>query len=429
FHILTGLRKVYPYYFTFTVYAKGRWLGQTLLDVFTQEFKSTGREYNIHAIESGKLRVNGQSVNVDYKLKHNDFISSITHRHEVPVTADPIEIIANTEDILVVNKPSSIPMHPCGRYRHNSLVYILAKDYNLHNLRPIYRLDRLTSGVTIIARTESKAKELHKLIEGRKVRKEYLCKVEGVFPDERIECKEPLEVLTHSLGLFKVGKNGKESWTTFELVSTDGETSIVRCQPHTGRTHQIRVHLQFLGFPIVNDRIYNSPEWGPNKGKGGDFGRPDEEVNLFVHALDKMLRLKSVSAILLFYAITNRRDRLGDENLLDAEALVDRKVAYLFSTNNQVSYDGESPAKKPKLDSARTSSDFDESKMTHDDMCFECKNDFRDPDPEELVMYLHAYKYGADGWEYSTTVPKWAKCSELENPLDEEKTDASPTVE
>jgi 23S rRNA-/tRNA-specific pseudouridylate synthase len=53
----------------------------------------------------------------------------------VPVTADPIEILANEDEVLVVNKPSSIPMHPCGRYRHNSLTYILAKDYDLHNLR------------------------------------------------------------------------------------------------------------------------------------------------------------------------------------------------------------------------------------------------------------------------------------------------------
>ena len=75
------------------------------------------------------------SYNQSCNIKYQELILIFFYRHEVPVTAEPIEIIEDNKDVLVVNKPSSIPVHPCGRYRHNSLVFILAKDYNYHNLR------------------------------------------------------------------------------------------------------------------------------------------------------------------------------------------------------------------------------------------------------------------------------------------------------
>lgn len=108
------------------------------------------------------------------------------------------------EDILVVNKPASIPVrcksllfhfiyitnqllstqvHPCGRYRHNTVIFILAKEYNMKNLRTIHRLDRLTSGLLLFGRTSEKAREMEQQIRNRQVHKEYVCCVEGNFPE------------------------------------------------------------------------------------------------------------------------------------------------------------------------------------------------------------------------------------------------------
>lgn len=78
-----------------------------------------------------------------------------------------------------------------------------------------------------------------------------------------------------------VDEQGKDSLTVFNRISTDGKTSLVSCQPKTGRTHQIRLHLQYLGHPIIDDALYNSYDFGPNKGKGGDYGTKNlDEVSL-----------------------------------------------------------------------------------------------------------------------------------------------------
>ncbi|KAK8379521.1 hypothetical protein O3P69_019448 [Scylla paramamosain] len=99
--------------------------------------------------------------------------------------------------MVVVDKPASIPVHPCGRYRHNTVVFILAKEYNLKNLRTIHRLDRLTSGLLLFGRTPKKAREMEQQIRTRQVTKEYVCRVEGEFPREPVECVEPIEVVSY----------------------------------------------------------------------------------------------------------------------------------------------------------------------------------------------------------------------------------------
>lgn len=78
---------------------------------------------------------------------------------------------------------SSFKVHPCGRYRHNTVVFILAKEFNLKNLRTIHRLDRLTSGLLLFGRSPKKARQMEQQIRNRQVEKEYICRVEGVFPE------------------------------------------------------------------------------------------------------------------------------------------------------------------------------------------------------------------------------------------------------
>ena len=101
----------------------------------------------------------------------------------MPVTSEEIKIITMTDDLVVVNKPASIPVHPCGRYRHNTVVFILAKEHGFKNLRTIHRLDRLTSGLLMFGRSPSKAREMETQIRTRQVRKEYICRVDGQFPE------------------------------------------------------------------------------------------------------------------------------------------------------------------------------------------------------------------------------------------------------
>uniref|UniRef100_H2Z6U9 Pseudouridine synthase RsuA/RluA-like domain-containing protein n=1 Tax=Ciona savignyi TaxID=51511 RepID=H2Z6U9_CIOSA len=212
-------------------------------------------------------------------------VSARLHRHEGPVLDTQVEIIRDDSKFLVVNKPASIPIHPCGRFRNNSLVYILAKEFGYRGLLGCHRIDRLTSGIVIFGKTKNIAQKVTKEISSREVEKEYICKVVGEFPSAEngpIECTQPVCVFSCKLGYSVAweveGIVSKEASTSFSRMWTDGKTSIVLCKPKTGRTHQIRVHLQYLGYPILNDPIYNHPAWGEERFKLGKCSRDLGEI-------------------------------------------------------------------------------------------------------------------------------------------------------
>ncbi|XP_045469909.1 uncharacterized protein C18B11.02c-like isoform X2 [Harmonia axyridis] len=434
YYIENGLRKVYPYYFTFTTFTKGRWVGEKILDVFAREFRAHPAEEYERCIQAGTLTVNYKKVSTDYKLKHNDLLANIVHRHEVPVTSQPVTIVHMDEDLVVVNKPASIPVHPCGRYRHNTVVFILAKEFNLKNLRTIHRLDRLTSGLLMFGRSPKKAREMEHQIRNRLVQKEYVCKVEGEFPDGMIECSEPIEVISYKIGVCKVSPNGKTCSTFFQRLGFDGENSIILCRPKTGRMHQIRVHLQYLGYPIVNDPLYNHSVFGPLKGKGGDLGgKTDEELIqdlIHIHNAENWLGMDGDSDLSMF----NTRKEL-DENLVGP---ISPKVPDDRSTRNESEVTSTSNPRcestcdtsssipicnetviMPSLSKRQTVATqtgheapdmmFNPDKMTSDEHCYECKVRYRDPKPQDLIMYLHAWSYKGPDWEYKTPLPEWAK--------------------
>ncbi|KAK3703969.1 hypothetical protein QZH41_009886, partial [Actinostola sp. cb2023] len=277
YFVKNGLRHVVPYYFTFTTHCKGRWIGRKLFDVFKDEFRAEPPEYyvmhqfSIQLLYVNVLTVNGEVATLDTILKDNVVISNKVHRHEPPVTADTIQIIASNEDVVVINKPSSIAVHPCGRYRHNTIVFLLGKENGLINLYTVHRIDRLTSGILMFAKTLKKAQELEEQVRERRIDKEYVCRVRGGFPSEPVNCEEPISVVSHKVGVCRVSPDGKPCRTLFTRLHSNGNSSVVKCkcQPYTGRMHQIRVHLQWLGYPIIDDPIYNSPAWGENRGKGG----------------------------------------------------------------------------------------------------------------------------------------------------------------
>lgn len=431
YYFENGLRKVYPYYYSFTVYAKGRWYGSRLVDVFAKEFQNYTVESCARAVEAGTIQVNEKPTCVDHIIKNGDFILNKVHRHELPVAADPLMILVNNEEYLVIDKPASIPIHPCGRYRHNSLIYILAKEHGFCNLRTIHRLDRLTSGLVIFCKSETKTREMMRSIAKRKVEKEYLCQVEGQFPSGVIECDQPILALSQKYGIYKTDRNGKPSRTTFERIGYDGTVSVVKCKPVTGRTHQIRVHLQYLGFPIINDPLYKGPEWGPYRGKDGDFGKTDEELIqdlMKVHSSSLYLDVQEDrdSDTLKSESSYNFESKISDvtdsskclETLqqdIDEESSLTKRLKFnseSLDPSCSVATSGSDAVHEP-IDAAM--SKLDPSKLTTDENCRECKLKFQDPRPENLVMYLHAFRYKGPGWEFSTMLPKWATGIQMQN--------------
>ncbi|XP_004082319.1 RNA pseudouridylate synthase domain-containing protein 2 [Oryzias latipes] len=398
-----GLRKVHPYYFDFKTYCKGRWIGKSLLEVFESEFRAETVEYYQQAAKEGRIRLNEAPVeDLSVVLKNNDHMRNTVHRHEPPVVGTPLEILVDDGQVLVVDKPASIPVHPCGRFRHNTVIFILGKEYGVSELHTVHRLDRLTSGVLLFARTVETSKKLDKMVRDREIEKEYVCRVEGEFPEGELVCEEPILVVSFKVGLCRVDPKGKECRTVFQRLSFNGKTSVVRCSPLTGRTHQIRVHLQFLGFPILNDPIYGSSAWGPNRGKGGVVGKSDEEI---LQALVEEHRSQENPDLL--------NDLTGGKEVAEKN-FTDKCRQQVDPCGDETDVITDSTSVKDSINLPPTTANGSEKtadvpKISQDHLCSECKIVRPDPTEKELIMYLHALRYKGPDFEYFTRLPEWAK--------------------
>lgn len=137
--------------------------------------------------------------------------------------------------------------------------------------------------------------------------------MEGEFPEEEVVCSEPIEVVSYKIGVCKVSEKGKDCITRFKRLSYNGKSSVVLCKPQTGRMHQIRVHLQYLGYPVVNDPLYNHVVFGPQKGKGGNIEKTDEELVrdlISIHNAENWLGMDGDSEMSLFKPKLDMEDRV-----------------------------------------------------------------------------------------------------------------------
>ncbi|KAH7921640.1 pseudouridine synthase [Leucogyrophana mollusca] len=277
-----GLKTIPPYWYPYTTMAKERWLGREILEIVSTEFRDRSAEYYRYALESGVTTINGKVAGPHTIVKNGDRIENVVHRHEPPVTSTPVKIILHDieRQFLVIDKPGSIPVHASGRYYRHSLVEILKNEFGYQKTYTINRLDRLTSGLMILPLTADLARSLSAEFINGTVRKEYVARCKGEFPEREIVCEEPLLTVDRQMGLNIVHPEGKPARTIFKRIRYDAnsDTSVVQCRPMTGRSHQIRVHLQYLGHPIPNDPVYSEVKiWGKNLGKGGIDVVPSEE--------------------------------------------------------------------------------------------------------------------------------------------------------
>lgn len=242
-----------------------RWLNRQLIEVFVTEFRDRTSEYYNWAIRKGLCNVNGRTVDPRYVVQDGDELYNRVHRHEPAVTTEPIKILHRDDALgrLVIVKPGSIPVHAAGRYYKLTLLHMIRSDLGIDTVYTSNRLDRLTSGIMVCSTNKESATKMSNDFAMGRVRKAYVCRVKGHFPDGEVVCKEPLLRCDRQSGVSVVHPLGKESETIFNRLSYDeiSDTSVVYCRPITGRTHQIRVHTQYLGHAIPNDPIYAHPIW------------------------------------------------------------------------------------------------------------------------------------------------------------------------
>lgn len=411
YYVRDKLRCVYPYQYLYQAYAKRRWIGRKLKDVLKEEFRDISEEQLKSRFDLQRILVNGDPADYHHVLRDNDFVSNRNHRHELPVLATPIKIIYQDKETLVIDKPPSIPIHPCGRYRHNSVVNILAKEYNIKGIKVVHRLDRLVSGVLMLAFTSTRANFLEKSIKAREVQKEYVCRVAGEFPlgdpddDGFITVDQPLETVPGKIGITVVLPNGKPSVTKFKRLSYNGKSSAVLCQPRTGRMHQIRVHLQYLGHPIINDGLYNCSSFGPNRGKGGNYGKSLQQLSADVLAKHRstMWMIAEANDIIVPQQNSEVAEDIKLEHPTDqfvSEAESEETMAaisHYFTSESSMDLE-----KKWK---------YEQEKWVEDPTCRDCQFKYQDPPPRSLFLYLHALKYSGPSWSYESEMPIWAKDS------------------
>ncbi|KAI6220561.1 Pseudouridine synthase [Aphelenchoides besseyi] len=376
FKIVDGVRHLDPYWTSYYSRTKGRWVGREIVEVFQTEFLAHNPKYSRAALRLGRIFVNNQQVtDLSHKLKENDEIIHICHKHEHPVLAQPIRVIHEDDRLLVVDKPPSLPIHACGQYRVHTILGLLWKLDDRQGLRVVHRLDRTTSGVLILAKTQEADVQTKKLLLSNQIRKAYVAKVRGRFFDEVQVCNQPIGVLIPSMGVQCVRDDGKECRSTFKRVWYDpkADESLVFCQIETGRTHQIRVHLQFLGHPIAGDLIYDSAVWGPTFGRNAEYGKPLEELGKEVREA---------------HSISNWHEEKYPEYEQRLDSIIN------------------DPKTKPEEWSIEDPKFADRS--TYDSICLNCNVIKKQPPSSHFWMPLHCWRYLSPHWSFTAPLPSWS---------------------
>ena len=221
-------------------------------------------------ISEEKILVNGKAEKASYKTKENDVIEipEIIIPKEIELKAEdiPIDIIYEDDDIIVVNKPKGMVVHPANGNPDGTLVNALmniCKD-SLSciggEIRPgiVHRIDKDTSGLLIVAKNDKAHLCLSEQIKNREITKKYVALVRGVIKENDATIDMPIGRSTKDRKKMAVRKEGKKAVTHFKVLQRFNGYTYLDIKIDTGRTHQIRVHLSEIGYPIVGDTVYSN---------------------------------------------------------------------------------------------------------------------------------------------------------------------------
>ncbi len=252
--------------------------GQQLLRVdkfLVSRLEKSSRNRVQQAADAGCVLVNGKPVKSNYRVKPLDIVSVVMDRprYELEIFPEdiPLDIVYEDSELLVVNKPAGLVVHPGHGNYSGTLVNALAwhfrdnPDYDVNDPRMglVHRIDKDTSGLLVVAKTPDAKTHLGKQFFNKTTRREYVAVVWGVPQpaDGRIEGnigRNPKDRM--QMAVMEDPSMGKHAVTHYSLIENLGYASVVRCRLETGRTHQIRVHMRHIGHPLLNDARYGGGE-------------------------------------------------------------------------------------------------------------------------------------------------------------------------
>ena len=244
------------------------------LDKFISEMEEDLSRTTIQRlIEEEKVLVNEQKVKTSYKPISGDKIRIIVEQRpklELKAQKIPVQIMYEDKDIVVVNKPKGMVVHPANGNYDGTLVNALLGMYedksdwsfseDEENFRPgiVHRLDKDTSGLLIVAKNDVALMKMSKEIQERKVTKKYIALVKGNVPDDEATIDLPIARSTKDRKKMAVDEKGKNAVTYFKVLKRYDRYTLLEIKIATGRTHQIRVHMSYIGHPVVGDEVYSN---------------------------------------------------------------------------------------------------------------------------------------------------------------------------
>ncbi len=239
----------------------------TRIDKYLAEvFALKSRSFIQGLIEKESVKVNGKFPKSNYKLKNFDKIEVEFKEPEMlKVDAEdiPLNILYEDKDLIVVNKVQGMVVHPAPGNYNGTLVNALlfhCKDLSSINgvIRPgiVHRIDKDTSGVLVIAKNDETHNKLSEQLKDHSMKREYCALVEGRLKNEKGTIDKPLA--RNKRDRLKIGivEGGKRAVTHYEVIERYNGYTLIKCMLETGRTHQIRVHMASIGFPLVGDPLY-----------------------------------------------------------------------------------------------------------------------------------------------------------------------------
>lgn len=242
-------------------------------------------------INDGLIKVNNKVIKDSYKIKNNDVILIEEDKIIKPSFTKeniPLDILYEDDYLMVINKPSGLVVHPGSGVENHTLVNALM--YHTDNLSDIegpyrkgivHRLDKDTSGLMIVAKTN----ETHELLNGyfstHNIKREYIALINGIFPNKKAKIDIPIKRSNKDFRKMEANFDGKKAITNLEVIKYYDKYTLVKLNLETGRTHQIRAQLAYLGYPVFNDPIYS-------KDKCTSFGQFLHSHSLtFIHPITK----------------------------------------------------------------------------------------------------------------------------------------------
>lgn len=244
---------------------KGR-IDKVLTALFADHSRSQVQQW----LKDGAVSVNGEPVKANYKVKSADaIVVEVPEPEELEIVAEdlPIEIVYEDDDVAVVNKSQGMVVHPSAGHAQGTLVNALM--YHMKNLssingviRPgiVHRIDKDTSGLLMIAKNDQAHEALAQQLKDKTSLRKYIALVHGVIPHEKGTINAPIGRSKVDRKMQAIREDGKPAVTHFTVLERFENFTLVELQLETGRTHQIRVHMKYIGYPLAGDPVY-----GPKK--------------------------------------------------------------------------------------------------------------------------------------------------------------------